>query len=104
MKNAIKKAINKVMNKVDNIKNTFEKIIGKGEMIMKDAFERILGKVVRNINGVEPLVCNDRGASDLVTIIAIIVVVLAAAIIFRGVLSNIINSVGAKVINWINGN
>ena len=100
MKNVIKK----MMNKLVAMEKTVEKMIGKGEMIMRDAIKRMIGKVVRKINGVEPLVCNDKGASDLVTIIAIIVVVLAAAIIFRGVLTNIINSVGAKVINWINSN
>lgn len=100
----MKDAIKKMMNKLRAMRKTVEKMIRKGEMIMRDAIERMIGKVVRKINGVEPLVCNDKGASDLVTIIAIIVVVLAAAIIFRGVLTNIINSVGAKVINWINGN
>lgn len=100
----MKDAIKKMMNKLSAMRKTVEKMIRKGEIIMRDAIERMIGKVVRKINGVEPLVCNDKGASDLVTIIAIIVVVLAAAIIFRGVLTNIINSVGAKVINWINGN
>lgn len=100
----MKDAIKKMMNKLRAMRKTVEKMIRKGEIIMRDAIERMIGKVVRKINGVEPLVCNDKGASDLVTIIAIIVVVLAAAIIFRGVLTNIINSVGAKVINWINGN
>ena len=71
---------------------------------MRNAIKKMIGKAVRKLNGIEPLVCNERGASDLVTIIAIIVVVLAVAIIFRGVLSNIINSVGAKVLSWINGN
>lgn len=71
---------------------------------MKNAMKKFVGKVIRKIDGVEPIIREERGASDLVTIIAIIVVVLAAAIIFRGVLSNIINSVGSKVISWINGN
>lgn len=44
----------------------------------------------------------ERGASDLVTVVALIVIVLAVALIFKSQLTNIINVVGNKVISWVN--
>lgn len=71
---------------------------------MKKMITNMTNKVAEKVMKARLALMEERGASDLVTIIAIIVVIIAAALIFRGVLANIINTVGAKVINWINGN
>lgn len=71
---------------------------------MKKMITKMTNKVAEKVMKARLALMEERGASDLVTIIAIIVVIIAAALIFRGVLTNIINTVGAKVINWINGN
>lgn len=43
----------------------------------------------------------ERGSSELITVVALIVVVLAAALIFRTQLMNIVTQIGAKVTSWI---
>ena len=45
----------------------------------------------------------EKGATDMVTIVVIIVIVLALAIIFRDQLSRIFKAVGDKVMSWIQG-
>ena len=71
---------------------------------MRNLVEKMMVKAIGKVNEIKSQVSNDKGASDMVAIIAIIVIVLAVAIIFRGVLTNIVNSVGSKVISWINSN
>lgn len=46
----------------------------------------------------------ETGASELITVIALIVIVLAVAIIFKNQLSNIIIQLSTKVSNWIASN
>ena len=43
----------------------------------------------------------EKGASEMVAVVALIVIILAVAIIFKDQLINIVNSVGKKVIAWI---
>lgn len=60
--------------------------------------------LLRSKEAVNGFVCDEKGASELVVIVGLIVVTLALVVVFRGQLTNIINSVGAKVTNWINAN
>ena len=46
----------------------------------------------------------EQGASDLVTVVVLIVIVLAVAVVFRKQLINIINAIGSKVTDWIASN
>ena len=46
----------------------------------------------------------ERGASDLVTVVVLIVIVLAVAVVFRKQLTNIIKAIGSKVTRWIASN
>lgn len=55
-------------------------------------------------NKVKRAVREERGASELVVLVGLIVITLAVIIIFRGQLTNIIKAVGTKVIDWINAN
>ncbi|MBQ8317626.1 MAG: hypothetical protein IJX85_04750 [Lachnospiraceae bacterium] len=74
--------------------------------------EKTMNKMVKMMNkGREKLsatfdnICREEiGASELVVLVALIVIVLAIIIIFRTQLANIVTAVGAKVINWINAN
>ena len=68
-----------------------------------------MSKFFKNFNKVgKKAVCTvvteERGASELVVLVGLIVITLAVIIIFRGQLTNIINAVGTKVMNWINAN
>ena len=45
----------------------------------------------------------EKGATDMVTVVVIIVIVLALAIIFREQLANAFRAVGQKIMDWING-
>lgn len=58
-------------------------------------------KVGKAVNGFAK---EERGASELVVLVGLIVITLAVIIIFRGQLINIVNAVGTKVMNWINAN
>lgn len=74
--------------------------------------DKIMKKIVKMMNkGREKLSMTmnniyreEMGASELVVLVALIVIVLAIVIIFRTQLTNIVNAVGTKVINWINAN
>jgi hypothetical protein len=46
----------------------------------------------------------ETGASELITVIALIVIVLAVALIFKNQLVNIVTQIGTKVSNWISSN
>ena len=43
----------------------------------------------------------ERGASEMVAVVVLIVIILAVAIVFKDQLINIVNSVGRKVLAWI---
>ena len=46
----------------------------------------------------------ERGASDLITVIVLIVIILTIVILFREELGNIVRGIGQKVMGWINDN
>ena len=82
--------INTNEKKERGIMNRLNKMLAKGYMKIN--------------NAVRDVVDEERGASDLVVLVGLIVITLAVIIIFRGQLTNIINAVGAKVMGWINAN
>ncbi len=68
-------------------------------------FLKLLGMgYTKAVMSIEGFGREERGASELVVLVGLIVIVLAVIIIFKGQLTNIVNAVGAKVINWINSN
>lgn len=68
-------------------------------------FLKLLGMgYTKAVMAVEGFGREERGASELVVLVGLIVIVLAVIIIFKGQLTNIVNAVGTKVINWINSN
>lgn len=79
------------------ITNMEDKIMKKMVKMMNKGREK-LSMTMNNIYREE------MGASELVVLVALIVIVLAIVIIFRTQLTNIVNAVGTKVINWINAN
>ena len=46
----------------------------------------------------------ERGASDLITVIVLIVIILTIILLFRDELGNIVRGIGQKVMGWINDN
>ncbi len=81
-----------------NMITRMEEKIMKNMVKMMNKGRQKLNTTMRNIYAEE------MGASELVVLVALIVIVLVVVIIFRTQLSNIINAVGSKVINWINAN
>lgn len=64
--------------------------------------KKMLSKVVRSsVDFFRGFGKEERGASELVTVVSLIVIVLAVALIFKDQLINIVNAVGAKVTSWI---
>lgn len=66
---------------------------------MMNLLAKGFNKVTRGMRRVSE---DNRGASDLITIVGLIVVVLAVILIFKGQLTNIVNQLGGKVTDWIN--
>ena len=105
-------------NNVEMIKNMEDKLMENrmnGRMkrnMITNMEDKIMKKMVKMMNkGREKLSATmnniyreEMGASELVVLVALIVIVLAIIIIFRTQLANIVTAVGAKVINWINAN
>lgn len=83
-------AINTNEKKERGIMNRLNKMLAKGYVKLRGGFDDVVSE--------------ERGASDLVVLVGLIVITLAVIIIFRGQLTNIINAVGAKVMGWINAN
>lgn len=55
-------------------------------------------QMIRNIRN------DEVGASELVVLVALIVIILAVVVIFRNQLSTIVKTAGSKVVKWINAN
>jgi hypothetical protein len=68
-------------------------------MIMKNLMRKGMNKAA---GWMMELRKEERGASDLVAIVALIVIVLAVALIFKNQLINIVNVLGSKVVQWVN--
>lgn len=81
---------NMITNMEEKLMKKMVKMINKGRAKLGQTFNNIYRE--------------ELGASELVVLVALIVIVLALIIIFRTQLANIINAVGSKVINWINAN
>lgn len=92
-------------NKYSNIYLENSVIIGKKENRIMNKVYKMMNKgymkVEKAVNG---FANEERGASELVVLVGLIVITLALIIIFRSQLTNIINAVGTKVMNWINAN
>ncbi len=67
------------------------------EKVMDEAAK----KVVEAMRLWEEFKNEEKGASEMVAVVALIVIILAVAIIFKNQLINIVNAVGNKVISWI---
>ena len=67
--------------------------------------ERINNKMrkvaIETMSKMNSLLKEERGASELVVVVAMIVIVLVVASVFRGQLERIIIAMGNKVVNWI---
>lgn len=77
---------------------------GKGEKLMNKIIKMLNKGYVKVQESVNGFAKDEKGASELVVVVGLIVITLALVVIFRGQLTNIINAVGTKVMNWINAN
>ena len=72
---------------------------------MYEIREKIMNKAAKKIVEAmglwEEFKNEEKGASEMVAVVALIVIILAVAIIFKDQLINIVNAVGNKVISWI---
>lgn len=75
-------------------KENVEKIENK----IADTFGKIIAKVKNSVDG---FVSDETGASDLVTALILIVIVIAVAAVFKDQLVKIVNAIGNKVMTWI---
>ena len=62
----------------------------------------ILGVRIRMEHGLERLVEEEKGASDIVAILVVIVILIAVAGIFRKGLIELVNTVFSKVTDFVN--
>ena len=80
-------------------------VMRKKERRLMNKITKIFGKgYMKACKAVNDFTSEERGASELVVLVGLIVITLAVIIVFRGQLTNIINAVGTKVMNWINAN
>ena len=92
--------MNSIMRKSNTEKNIFneeDKYMNKMVKVLNKGYNKVAG-IFRNIKNEE------IGASELVVLVALIVIVLAVIVIFKSQLTNIVNTAGSKVIKWINAN
>ncbi|GEM_PF-450782 len=81
---------------MEGIKNFFRRTWNKAQ-------DKAVMAAVRANSALTEMKQEEKGATDMVTIVVIIVIVLALAIIFRDQLSRIFKAVGDKVMSWIQG-
>jgi hypothetical protein len=53
---------------------------------------------------VDRMIHEEKGASDIVAIMVVIVILLAVAVIFKTQLTNLVQAVFTKATNWVNEN
>lgn len=61
-------------------------------------------KLVNRIKNVIANLAEEKGGSELITVIALIVIVLVVAVVFKNQLIGIAGTVGSKVRLWITNN
>lgn len=93
-------------DKINEIKE--KEIMNNNNMEEKNMENKIInfvGKVGRKARNMwAHAIKEERGASELITVITLIVIVLVVAIAFKGQLLNIISTIGNKVVSWISTN
>ena len=79
------------------ITNLFKKAVNKLN-------EMITGTMAGAAAKAEEIRDDNRGASDLVAVVVIIIVILGVAVVFRQTLANAIAAIGNRLTDWINSN
>ena len=82
---------------MEKIKSFFNSMLNKLASFAAKSFEKAEETATA-------LRSEERGASDLITVIVLIVIILTIVILFREELGNIVRGIGQKVMGWINDN
>lgn len=91
-------------NYINNEVNENAITVEKENKLMDKIFKMFSKGCMKAEKAVDRIVNEERGASELVVLVGLIVITLAVIIVFRGQLMNIITAIGTKVMNWINAN
>jgi hypothetical protein len=82
---------------MEKIKNFFDNMLNRLAAFAAKSVEKAEETAVA-------LRSEERGASDLITVIVLIVIILTIILLFREELGNIVRGIGQKVMGWINDN
>ena len=78
-----------------------EKIKSKGERHMREKMDQAYLRVMAELeDAVQNFAAEERGASDIVTVIILIAIVIAAAVIFRGALLSFVQKIMDQLNNF----